>query len=161
MTNTNCLEDIKCPECGNEDRFRIAATALFTVTDNGTDDYTDVEWDDDSHAECVECHRPGTIRDFKPKPSPLPPDPDGMNFDRASWADKAISAFREATGADRDEALSDLLADLMHWADRTGYRFNEALDRARSHYEAETASDCPTGHRSGRAHRLSSNQPPI
>ena len=57
MTNTNCLEGIQCPACGNEDRFRIAGKAFFTVTDDGTDDYGDVEWDDDSDAECAECHR--------------------------------------------------------------------------------------------------------
>jgi hypothetical protein len=73
--------------------------------------------------------------------SPLPPDPDGMNFDRASRADKAISAFRDATGTDREDALTDLLADLMHWADRAGYGFREALHRARGHYEAETVGD--------------------
>jgi hypothetical protein len=64
-----------------------------------------------------------------------------MNPDRSSWADKAISAFRDATGTDREDALTDLLADLMHWADRAGYGFREALDRARSHYEAETTGD--------------------
>jgi hypothetical protein len=64
-----------------------------------------------------------------------------MNFDRASWADKAISTFRDATGTDMEDALSDLLTDLMHWADRAGYSFKEALDRARSHYKAETARD--------------------
>jgi hypothetical protein len=74
------------------------------------------------------------------KPSPLPPNPDGMNFDRAAWADKAIDAFREATGTDLEDALGDLLADLMHWADRAGYDYDAALDRARGHYEAETAS---------------------
>ena len=26
----------------------------------------------------------------------------------------------------------------MHWSDRAGYGFNEALDRAREHYAAET-----------------------
>jgi hypothetical protein len=139
MANTNCLEGIKCPACGNKDRFRIAATAIFTVTDDGTDDYGDVVWGDGSHAECPECGLHGTLKDFRAKPSPLPPDPDGINFDRASWADKAISAFRDATGTDTEDALSDLLANLMHWADRAGYDFNEALDRARRHYEAETA----------------------
>ena len=64
-----------------------------------------------------------------------------MNFDRAAWADKAIAAFRDATGTDREDALGDLLADLMHWADRAGYGFNEALDRARGHYAAETAEE--------------------
>jgi hypothetical protein len=141
MPNTNCLQGIKCPACGNEDRFRIAGRTLFTVIDDGTDDYTDVEWDDGSYAECAACHRPGTLKDFKAKSSPLPPDPDGMNFDRASWADKAISAFRDATGTDREDALGDLLADLMHWADRTGYGFDEALDRARGHYGAETTGE--------------------
>lgn len=141
MTNTNCLEGIRCPQCGNEERFRIAATSLFTVTDDGTDDYADVHWDDSSYADCPECGLHGTLKVFQVKPAPLPPDADGMNFDRASWADKAISAFRAATGTDREDALSDLLADLMHWADRAGYGFDEALDRARSHYEAETARD--------------------
>ena len=141
MTNTNCLEGIRCPQCGNEDRFRIAATSLFTVTDDGTDDYADVHWDDASYADCPECGLHGTLKVFRVKPAPLPPDPDGMNFDRASWADQAISAFRGATGTDREDALSDLLADLMHWADRAGYGFDEALDRARAHYEAETARD--------------------
>jgi hypothetical protein len=73
--------------------------------------------------------------------SPLPPHPDGMYYDHASWADEAISAFRGATGTGREAALPDLLADLMHWADRAGYGFAEALDRARRHYEAETAGE--------------------
>ena len=64
-----------------------------------------------------------------------------MNFDRASWADQAISAFRDATGTDKEDALSDLLADLMHWVDRAGYGFDEAFDRARGHYGAETAGE--------------------
>ena len=141
MTNTNCLEGIKCPACGNEDRFRIAATSLFTVTDDGTEDYTEVDWDDDSYADCPECHRHGALKDFRAKPSPLPPDPDGQNSHRGSWADKAISAFQSATGTDREDALSDLLADLMHWADRAGYGFNDALERARRHYQVETSGD--------------------
>jgi hypothetical protein len=65
MTNTNCLENIKCPDCGNEESFRIAGTAIFTVTDDGTEDYGDIEWDDDRYAECRECHRHGTLKDFR------------------------------------------------------------------------------------------------
>ncbi len=139
MTNTNCLENILCPACGNEESFRIAGTTIFTVTDDGTEDHGDIEWHDDSYAECAQCHRHGSLKDFTMKRSSLPPNPDGMNFDRASWADKAITAFRDATGTDIEDALSDLLAHLMHWADRAGYGFNKALDRARGHYEAETA----------------------
>jgi hypothetical protein len=65
MTNTNCLENIKCPVCGNEDSFRIAAKTIATVTADGTEDYGDMEWDDDSYAECTRCHRDGTLRDFE------------------------------------------------------------------------------------------------
>jgi hypothetical protein len=69
MTNTNCLENIKCPDCRNEKSFRIAGTTIFTVTDDGTEDYGDIEWDDDSYAECTACHRHGTLRDFEKRKS--------------------------------------------------------------------------------------------
>jgi hypothetical protein len=65
MTNSNCLENIRCPDCGNEESFRIAGTALFTVTDDGTEDHGDVEWDGDSHAECTLCHMQGVLKDFE------------------------------------------------------------------------------------------------
>jgi hypothetical protein len=65
MTNTNCLDNIKCPACGNEESFRIAATTIVTVTDDGTDDPGDMEWDDDSYAECTQCYRHGTLKDFE------------------------------------------------------------------------------------------------
>jgi hypothetical protein len=71
----------------------------------------------------------------------IPPDPENMNADRAKWAATALRAFRKATGADAEEALGDLLCDLMHWSDRNNFDFDAALDRARMHYEAETARD--------------------
>jgi hypothetical protein len=72
---------------------------------------------------------------------PLPPDPEGRNDDRASWAGHAITAFREATGTDVEDALPDLLTDLIHWADRQDYDFEAALRRARAHYDAETGGE--------------------
>jgi hypothetical protein len=71
MTNTNCLENIQCPACGNEESFRIAATTIVTVTDDGTEDHGDMEWDDDSYAECAKCHRHGTLKDFEVTTQPL------------------------------------------------------------------------------------------
>jgi len=47
------------------------------------------------------------------------------------------------TGTDLEDALADLLADLMHWADRNSHDFDAALERARWHYEAETAAEPP------------------
>jgi hypothetical protein len=47
------------------------------------------------------------------------------------------------TGTDEEDALGDLLADLMHWADRRNFDFGLALDRARWHYEEETTGERP------------------
>lgn len=69
---------------------------------------------------------------------PLPPDPEGMNDDRALWADVGLKSFQVVTGSDDEDALVDFLGDIMHWCDRRGQSFEEALVSARSHYEAET-----------------------
>jgi hypothetical protein len=118
MTNTNCLAGIKCPACGNEDSFRIAATAVFTVTDDGTDDYTAVEWDDDSDAECTECQRRGNVKDFRNSASEESyfRGPSGTRYGYAEIADrirreaphtlgKHISVQLDAIGL-RDEMMN-------------------------------------------------------
>lgn len=66
MTNDNCLENIRCPECGNEDRFFIVATILADVTDDGADvaEHSDVEWDRSSEARCPDCGRAGEWASF-------------------------------------------------------------------------------------------------
>jgi hypothetical protein len=74
---------------------------------------------------------------------PLPPDPEGMNERRTAWAGIAVAAFIAATGTDLEDALPDLLADLMHWCDRVAYDFDLALERARDHYDAETMGEAP------------------
>ena len=62
-----------------------------------------------------------------------------VNTDRAEWAEVALLAFMRKTGADREDALSDLLSDLMHWCDRnSGQSFEAELARAREHYAYET-----------------------
>ena len=71
----------------------------------------------------------------------LPPDPDRLNEDRSSWAGAAITTFIHVTGTDEEDAVADLLADLIHYCDRKGTDFETALDRARGHYEAETAGE--------------------
>src|ERR1700719_3225651 len=77
----------------------------------------------------------------------LPPDPEGQNDDRAQWAEAAIRHFQIHTGTDWDDAIADLLCDLMHLCDRatredgaTAFDFAGELERAREHYEAETCS---------------------
>ncbi len=69
---------------------------------------------------------------------PLPPDPEERNDQRAYHANTALLQFQRLTGADTEDALSDLLADLLHWCDRNGQDFATELQRARTHYEVET-----------------------
>jgi hypothetical protein len=59
------------------------------------------------------------------------------NSDRAAWAAEALATFRRRTGTDCEDALPDLLCDLMHWADEHELNFGEALDKARDHHHAE------------------------
>jgi hypothetical protein len=68
----------------------------------------------------------------------LPPDPESMNNDRAEWAEKAIDKFIDVTRTDTEDALSDLLCNLRHWADRNGQDWTQALDRAMRNYAEET-----------------------
>ena len=63
------------------------------------------------------------------------------NRDRAKWAAEALRQFQDSTGADYQDALPDLLCDLMHWSDRENNNFQASLHRARKHYEAEKAEE--------------------
>jgi hypothetical protein len=74
----------------------------------------------------------------------LPPDPEGMNDRRATWAAQALATFMAATGTDREDAVADLLADLIHWCDRNAQEFGRELARAEAHYAAETSDDQST-----------------
>ncbi len=135
MTNTNCLEGVCCPD----KRFTITALVGCDVTDDGAwaTGNGHYDWDGDSPCSCPECGRYGKLREFRA----LPPDPEGMNDSRAEWAGYALAAFVSQTGTDVGDAVTDLLCDLMHLADRTGTDFTADLERARLHYAAETNPD--------------------
>lgn len=70
----------------------------------------------------------------------LPPDPEGMNNQRAEWAGEALRKFQRDTSCDEDDetVLGDLLCDLMHWCDREKVDFHVALRRGQDHYREET-----------------------
>lgn len=63
------------------------------------------------------------------------------NFNRAAWAAETLSVFRHRTGCDYEDALGDLLSDLMHWADQHEFDFEAALIRARDHHACEVAEE--------------------
>jgi len=67
MANENCLAGIVCPACGSDGTFNIVVSALATVTDDGTDDMRDIDWDEDSYISCMACHHTGTVREFQVK----------------------------------------------------------------------------------------------
>lgn len=66
MPNTNCLENMACPQCGQREQFCIQVTTLATVVDNGIMDTGDNSWDDDSYAQCDECGWTGTVIQLYP-----------------------------------------------------------------------------------------------
>ncbi len=70
----------------------------------------------------------------------IPPDVDGINDKRAAWAKASLHTFMRATGCDYGDSLGNFLCDLMHLADRDGFDFELALNRARGHYAAETGA---------------------
>ena len=65
------------------------------------------------------------------------------NADRARWAGRALRHFQRITGADKEDALGDLLCDLMHWATANSFDFDAALCRASGHYKAELDEELP------------------
>jgi hypothetical protein len=67
VVNSNCLEGLRCPDCGNEHAFYIQSTAVMYVTDDGAECRSDIEWDDHSHTRCPQCERSGKLSDFKAK----------------------------------------------------------------------------------------------
>jgi len=67
MTSKNCIEGLRCPECGNETRLLIIATAVAEVTDNGAElaDGDGLDWSDKSHTFCPECKHGGPLTGFR------------------------------------------------------------------------------------------------
>lgn len=71
--NTNCLEGVACPACGQDGRVLITATVLVALIDDGIDDSYDYEWESDATAVCPTCDFHGTWGMFHiPNPDQRP-----------------------------------------------------------------------------------------
>ena len=70
-----------------------------------------------------------------------PPDPDSMNDRRAEWAAQTIERFQFITRTDDEDAVADLLNNLMHYCDRSSQSFQHQLRRARGMYRDETSEE--------------------
>lgn len=64
MANENCLCDMACPKCGSLGPYKIWAKAEFLVHDDGTESYSNVEWQLDDPCECVSCRHFGKVKEF-------------------------------------------------------------------------------------------------
>ena len=51
----NCLEGMRCPNCGSYGPFLIEIKTTALVCDDGIEEYGDAEWDADSWCTCQEC----------------------------------------------------------------------------------------------------------
>jgi hypothetical protein len=70
------------------------------------------------------------------------------NAERAGWARNALATFTAETfggehpdamhGDDLEAAVTDLICDLLHLAERSGFDPQRVLERANSHYHTET-----------------------
>jgi rubredoxin len=71
MANTNALEGLKCPECGQDRMLRIAVSSMAEVTDDGTTLAGDTEWDEGSYCACPDCDFAGIVQDFRVDANPV------------------------------------------------------------------------------------------
>lgn len=61
-----------------------------------------------------------------------------QNRARRLRAARIVEAYRREVGGDAEDALADLLCDLMHGADVSEYDFDVELEKARAHYRVES-----------------------
>ena len=66
--NTNCLAGMECPKCGSLGPFKISATSVFEMHDDGSEAHGDVEFDDQAHCSCKACGYSTVVRGFKAAP---------------------------------------------------------------------------------------------
>jgi len=67
-------------------------------------------------------------------------DPVKENRKRVERTGRLLARYRLVTGDDPGDDVTDLLADLMHYADQYATNcepFNDHLERARQHFESE------------------------
>ena len=66
--NRNCLRGLRCPNprCESTGPFWIDGTARFKVSDDGCDEFVELDFDDaDNHMRCVACECGGALRRFR------------------------------------------------------------------------------------------------
>jgi len=64
--NENCLANVECPECGQNESFQISFRGEAKVQDDGSEGDGNHEWDEDSDCTCNGdgCSYMGILKDF-------------------------------------------------------------------------------------------------
>lgn len=74
--NTNCLENMRCPKCGEPDYLWITGRqeGEFLMTDDGVNDERvhGTFWEEDSQCRCAWCAHTAKVRDFRIKKDTAP-----------------------------------------------------------------------------------------
>lgn len=85
----------------------------------------------------------GGSKKIEQKELRLPPDTDGFNDQRADFARTIVVVYRALTHSGQEEAVTDILNNLMHLCDRDpGFgNFEKELARAVQNYDWETEAD--------------------
>ena len=67
MTNTNCLQGMRCPKCGSEGPVSVEISAVVLMHDDGFDNSTisDTAWELDSFCQCGQCGFTADVLAFK------------------------------------------------------------------------------------------------
>jgi hypothetical protein len=104
MTNTNCLEGLRCPSCGADDAFYIVAAIEVLVGDDGTEDQGgDYIWDKDHPCRCAACGHHGLVRDFTVENR-------SVTNDLLAAAELVIARLSEGDLAEAVRGLDDAIA---------------------------------------------------
>ena len=68
--NTNMIEGWSCPGCGSLGSFLVESKVFVRISDDGIEDYRDVEWDNHNEVHCCACGDWGTVREFQSQSNP-------------------------------------------------------------------------------------------
>jgi hypothetical protein len=80
-----------CCACGSTGPFRIAVTAVATMGDDGSEDVSEIEWDDTSRFSCPACGRTGVVAELHGRvlPSSEAAEVRDLVIPEAAWEDWA------------------------------------------------------------------------
>ena len=64
QVNTNCLENIRCPDCGSLEPFQILSSCVATWTDDGVLNPKEFSRHPDGFISCNKCSHSGLVSEF-------------------------------------------------------------------------------------------------